>query len=224
MTPPPPRRAFAVRDVVAALDGGGSELEQALRLVRAAGRVEEPGRLTLGELDAELLAEHDATFGPGLEAVAVCAGCGTRNAFPLDAETLHPPFPRSGWQAPGAGLSEPLAEDLLGLPGDPGHAAAELAARCAVGPDPGGRDPDLLGEVDTGLHGGVTGACVECGLPVRAPLDVAASVLAHFAALSAAYDAEVHQLAARYGWTLEAIEALPDARRRRLAEYAGARA
>jgi hypothetical protein len=214
---------LSTRVVLAALDRGASQLEQAMELIRAAGGIADPGTLTLGELDRALLAEHRAVLGSGLEMVATCAACGVPSCFPIDEATLPEPAPRSAWQAPGTGLREPRIADLLGLPADPETAAQVLAARCAAGPEPGPRDPDLLEQVDTALHGTVTGGCVDCGHPVSAVLDVASSVLRAFAAWCSSYEAEVDLLAARYGWSLEAIDALPDPRRRRLAEYAGSR-
>ena len=211
-----------VRNVLAALDAGVSELEQAIALVRASSGAEGTEQLSIGELDRALLAVHRRLLGQDLEVTVACRQCESKNTFVLNKYTVPPLTPSSAWLGPGAGLRELRCDDLLGLPDDPDEAARELAVRCAIGPHPGLRDPDRLELVDNSLTGRMHGSCVECGGPVSAEIDIAHRVVVALAALRAAYDAEVHVIASRYGWSLDVIDALPDARRRRFASLAGA--
>jgi hypothetical protein len=211
-----------MKNVLAALDSGASELEQAIALVRASTDGESTERLSIGELDRALLGLYRRLLGRDVEVTVACGQCASQNTFVLNRFTVPPLVLSSAWLGPGEGLREPRGEDLLGLPDDPDEAARELAARCAIGPHPGPRDPDQLERVDSSLTGRMHGACVECAGPVSAEIDIAHQVVVALAALRAGYDAEVHVIAARYGWSLDIIDALPDARRHRFASLAGA--
>jgi hypothetical protein len=213
-----------VKDVLAALDRGASELEQAIALVGASTNDARTEQLSIGELDRALLALHRRLLSRDVEVTVACGRCASQNTFVLNGSTVPPLAPLSAWLGPGEGLREPRCVDLLGLPDDPHEAARELAARCEIGPQPGPRDPDRLELVDTSLTGRIHGACVDCGGPVSADIDSAHRVVVALTALRAAYDAEVHVIASRYGWSLDVIDALPDARRRRFASLAGASA
>jgi hypothetical protein len=204
-----------------ALDAGHSEFEQTLEVLRALDPAGVPEELTLGQADRALLAAHDRLLGGGIEVTADCSHCGEPNTFMLTAASVPPDTPRSAWLAPGRGLRQPCCGDLLGLPANPDAAAAELAAVCSIGPAPGSRPADALERIDTSLAGQVQGPCVGCGQTASADVDVAHRVLLALAARRARYDAEVDLLAARYGWPLDVIDALPDARRHRLAAFAG---
>jgi hypothetical protein len=204
-----------------ALDSGRSEFEQTLEVLRALDPAVVPEELTLGQADRGLLAAHDRLIGGGIEVTAECGHCGEPNTFLLAAATVPPDTAMSAWIGPGSGLRQPRCRDLLDLPADPDSAAAALAARCAIGPVARPRPADALERIDTSLAGQVNGPCVGCGTTASAEVDVAHRVLLALAARRARYDAEVDLLAARYGWTLDVIDALPDARRQRLAAFAG---
>jgi hypothetical protein len=204
-----------------ALDAGHSEFEQTLEVLRALDPGAVPEELTLGQADRALLAAHDRLIGGGIEVTAECGHCGEPNTFVLTAASVPPDIAMSAWLGAGRGLRQPRCRDLLGLPADPDAAAAELAAACAIGPAAGPRPADALDRIDTSLAGNVQGPCVGCGETTTAEVDVAHRVLLALAARRARYDAEVDLLAARYGWPLDVIDALPDARRHRLAAFAG---
>ena len=195
-----------------ALGSGRSELEQVLAVHRATGE-SEPERLPLGAGDRRLL----ALYGE-LELTLVCPACGCVNAVELAPEAVAPARPRVAIAGAGGGLREPTYGDLLGLPADAAAAERELVRRCTVGTPSRAPVSDDLALVDDSLAGPLRVACADCGAPVEAPLDVQRAALEGIERRVGAVELEVHLLARAYGWSLEAIESLPDARRRRLAE------
>ena len=203
------------------LGEAGTELDEALVLLAECG-VTDPSALPVGLLDRTLLLAHRAVLGRDLEVVARCTGCGELNELPLGADDVPPYEPRWAWCGPGAGVREPVAADLAGLPADAAEAGAELVRRCAVGPATHGvRDETALGVAEQSLCGQVHVACVRCAGPVSLAVDVQHLVVNAVARAVAEVDVEVHLIASRYGWDLATIEALPERRRVRLAALAG---
>jgi hypothetical protein len=200
-----------------ALGSGRSELEQVLALHRATGEPE-PERLTLGTGDRRLLALYRGAVGGELELTLACPACGCVNAVELAPEAVASARPRVAVAGAGGGLREPTYGDLLELPADAAAAERELVARCTVGTPARAPVPDDLALVDDSLAGPLLAACADCGASVEAPLDVQRAALEGIERRVGAVELEVHLLARAYGWSLEAIESLPDARRRRLAE------
>jgi hypothetical protein len=209
-------RAPSRAAVTGALESASDELGQALALLRAAG-VEEPERLPVADGDRRLLELHRALTGRDLEVAVACRECETVSAAVLSAETVPREAPRMAWLGPGAGLRAPVYEDLLGLPAEPAEAEAALLRRCVVGEPPRAPEAEELERVDDSLTGPVVLACVECGATLEAAVDVEQLVLEGLQRLAADVELEIHLLAGAYGWSLSAIEALPDERRRRLA-------
>jgi hypothetical protein len=201
---------------LAAIGASEDELGQALALLRVAGCAE-PETLTLGEGDRLLLALYRAITGADLEVAVECGACETVSVAMLSPETLPPHEPRSALLGPGAGLRQPTYADLRDLPSERGQAEAELLARCTVGTPPRPAGPEELDLVDDALTGPVQVACVECGQALEAAADVQRLVLENLQRCALTLDLELHLLASRYGWSLAEIEALPDDRRRRLA-------
>jgi hypothetical protein len=202
---------------IAALDGSPDELGQVLALHRAAG-ADAPERLRVAAGDRRLLGLHRALTGRDLELTATCAGCGAVSVAVLAPGALPPDAPRSARLGRGGGLRQPTYADLQGLPGDRAAAAGELLGRCVVGaPSRAAREEDLAG-IEDSLAGPVALACVECGAGLEVAADVQRLVLEALQRHAAEVEREVHLLARAYGWSLAAIEALPDERRRRFAE------
>jgi hypothetical protein len=202
------------------VEAAPSEFGQAVALLTACG-VDDVLQLPVGVIDRLLLQAHRLVIGRDLEAVFSCRACGTLNALPLGPGDVPDHEPRSSWCGPGAGLREPIGADLLGLPDDPDQAAIELSRRCWIGPAGGDRDAEALDRAEQSLCGPVHISCVECRAPVDGYLDVQQLVTAAVAAVAADVDVEIHLIAARYGWDLATIEALPERRRVRLASLAG---
>jgi hypothetical protein len=203
-----------------AVEAAPTEFDQAVALLTACG-VDDVLRLPVGIIDRLLLQAHRLVVGRDLEAVFSCTACGTLNALPLGPGDVPAYEPRSAWCGPGAGLREPIGADLLDLPGDPEQAALELSRRCWIGPAGAERDDDALDRAEQSLCGPVHIRCVDCGAPVDGWLDVQQLVTAAVAAVVTDVDVEIHLIAARYGWDLATIEALPERRRVRLAALAG---
>ena len=201
---------------LAALEGPATELDQALALLRACG-VERPEALPLGAGDRMLLELHRRLVGRDPELTAACPECGEVSAVWLSPDAVPPAAPRCALAGPGGGLREPTYADLAGLPADAAAAERELLARCTVGAPsraPGRAD---LEAADDSLCGPLGLECVACGAAVEVHVDVQRIALGGLVRAAAARDVEVHLLGRGYGWPLETIEALPDARRRRLA-------
>ena len=201
------------------LDVADGELAQALAILSACG-VDNSPALPLGIVDRLLLRAHHAVLGADLELVVSCAACGVLNELPLGPSDVPDYAPRSGWCGPGAGVREPTAVDLVDLPSDPATAGQVLAGRCALGPAEAPRDSAALDWAEQSLCGAVEFACIECDTRIAEFVDVQSLVTSAVAAAVAEVDIEVHLLASQYGWDLASIEALPEARRRRLAALA----
>ena len=201
---------------IAALGSAGDELGQVLALHRAAG-VHEPERLAVSVGDRRLLALHRLLTGRDVEVAATCTACDAVSVAVLSPHTVAPPAARTAWLGPGGGLREPTYGDLLELPADPRAAEAELLRRCTVGTPARAPGADELERVDDSLAGPIRLACAACGAAVEVAVDVERLVLEGLQRHAAEIELEVHLLAGAYGWSLPAIEALPDERRRRFA-------
>lgn len=201
---------------IAALGSAGDELGQVLALHRAAG-VLDPERLAVSIGDRRLLTLHRLLTGRDVEVAATCSGCETVNVAVLSRDTVAPPVARTAWLGLGGGLREPTYGDLLELPADPRAAEAELLRRCTVGVPQRAPVPDDLERVDDSLAGPIRLACAACGAAVEVAADVERLVLEGLQHHAAEIELDVHLLAGAYGWSLTAIEALPDERRRRFA-------
>jgi hypothetical protein len=201
---------------VAALGSADDELGQVLALHRAAG-VQEPERLTLAIGDRRLLALHRSLTGRDVEVGATCAECEAVSVAVLSAQAVPPHAARTAWLGPGGGLREPTYGDLLGLPADPRAAEAALLRRCTVGASGIAPGPPDLERIDDSLAGPIAFGCAACGAAVEVAVDVEQLVLEALQRHAGEIEVEIHLLAGAYGWSLPAIEALPDERRRRLA-------
>jgi hypothetical protein len=200
---------------IAALGTADDELGQVIALHRAAG-VREPERLALSVGDRRLLALHRSLTGRDVEVAATCAECETVSVAVLSAQTVAPHAERTGWLCPGSGLREPTYGDLLDLPADAQVAEAELVRRCIVGAMPPAPDPEALERIDGSLAGPIALACA-CGAVMEVAADVERLVLEGLQRHAGEIEVEIHLIADAYGWSLPAIEDLPDERRRRFA-------
>jgi len=203
--------------VLDALRSSDDELGQVLAVLRADG-LPEPEAEPVAAGDRRLLALYREFAGRSAELTIACGACETVSSFELDPDALAAPAPRVAVVGRGGGIRGPTYGDLVGLPQDPDEAEQSLLARLVIG-DPA-RPPDAADfeAVDDSLSGPVVAECVGCGCRLEAPVDVERLVLELLTRLLARIDVEVHLLANAYGWSLEAIEALPDERRARLAE------
>jgi hypothetical protein len=203
---------------IAALGSSDDELGQVLALLRASG-VAEPERLSVAAGDRRLLELHRRLTGRDVEVTVACGACGTVSSALISCETVPEEAPRVVVLGTGGGLRAPTYADLCALPGDPADAVRELLARCTVGEPSRPAGPGELEEVDDSLTGPLLLECVECGDQLEAAVDIELLALAGLQRYALAVEHEIHLLAGAYGWSLEAIEALPDERRRRLARF-----
>lgn len=214
----PRSRAVALATV---LDDAPTLLEQAVAVLRTwpptadldlAG-VGDPADLPVGLADRALLAVHEEVLGVPLEHTVACDGCGELTTLPLGRADVAEHHPRSALTGPGSGVREPTWRDLLAS----GDDVVALLRRCGVGA--GGTLEDLA-RIEGSLSGPLHAVCAGCGTHLELDVDVMALVLRALGAVPADLDRDVHVLASRYGWDLAVIEALPDHRRRRLADLA----
>lgn len=202
----------------AALDDADVLLEQAVSVLRAwpapadleRWGVDDPADLPVGAADRALLDVVEAATGHRLEHTVACPSCAAPTTLPLGRADVGEHHPRSAWCGPGAGAREPTYADLLAAGDDLGR----LLERCCTGT---GGTLDDLARTEGSLSGPLRSGCLSCGSPVVVDVDVVALALRELDAVRSEVDVEVHLLAASYGWDLQVIESLPDARRRRLA-------
>jgi hypothetical protein len=204
---------------------------RALTLLAAAGPVADPASLPLGRRDTALLELHVWAFGGELDAVADCPACGERLEFAVDPGILVAPRDADdpGQLTVRAGRYEvrcrpPVAGDLAALPAD----GAELLARCVLGAtrdgvrvEAGALPAAVRSAVEERMAAADPGAeillalvCPACETGWVEPLDPAAFVWAELDDRARRLAAEVHLLAAAYGWAEAEILALSPWRRR----------
>ncbi|MBO9713881.1 MAG: hypothetical protein J7495_13305 [Sphingomonas sp.] len=207
--------------------GGGPPHQRLDRLLRAlaSGEGAGLGRDTLGMRNQRLLRLHAELGGGALEAVAKCPACGTDNEFALPGDALLAlPLPASDAAATigAARFRLPRMDDLLS--DDP----RPLAVRCCDGR----RAPsaasivqagEALDALDPAANPVFDLACSTCGGAYRAAVDIAGFVAAALDRVATRLLHDIDTIAAAYGWSEQAIAALPADRRRRYVEMIAAR-
>lgn len=213
----PPATGLAA--LATALDTAGSAIAQAIEVLRFAAPdadlrrcgVADAADLPVGAADRALLSAHELLLGRPLERTVQCGGCGEWTTLPLGRADVPPHRPICAWKGRRAGASEPSYADILAAAGSP----AALLERCAVGD---GATLDDLARIEGSLAGPLHSRCIGCGDVLLDDVDVMSLVVAALGEVRATVDREVHLLATAYGWDPETIDALPDDRRRRLAD------
>ncbi len=201
--------------VLGAMAEAATELDQAIRVLEAAGW-DDAASLPVGVGDRGLLALARTISAREIELIAECPDCGTLSGATLTPQATPAPTPRVALLASGGGVREPTYADLRDLPDDPQAAVRELLQRCVVGSPRRAPTPDDLSFVDDSLCGPVLIACSECGRMLAVEADVERLALERLDQCARERDREIHLIAATYRWTLAEIEALPKIRRRRL--------
>jgi hypothetical protein len=222
-----------------ALLAAASELGRDRAVVGAADpsdEVEVAADLPVGVRDTRLLDLIELAFGPTLDAVVSCPGCGEDLELACTVEQL-----RAGPAAsPGTVRTDgfevrvrpPDSRDLaaIALLGEPEQAQRELLRRCvAVLDAPGGPTGSLALEelpdhvvsaaewailaADPQAEGLVEVTCQLCGHSWEADFDVATFLWARLDAWARRFAVEVHTLASAYGWREPDILALSSSRR-----------
>jgi hypothetical protein len=183
--------------------------------------------LDVGSRDILLARILAATAGPLVWARALCSTCGAALDVPVDvaavaALPVHAPGEQLSIEVDGVTVRFrlPTTDDLLALRNvPPGVARDLLLRRCLAIPD--GPVPEAVAEaVDAAMEAAAPGgaidllvACPDCATTSTAALDVAALLWAEVEARATMLMAQVHALAAAYGWTEPDVLALSPRRR-----------
>ena len=197
-------------------------------------RVLDPDGRSLARRDAALLSLHQERFGETLCCAGDCPECGESLELELPIVELLPrSVPEAGMVVESDGIE---VRFRLPTPDDVSSATDEraLGERCVIAArrlddgstvDAAGLSDDVLavmGEAMAVFHpaGGlrVDITCSMCSASWNAGLDVATFVAARAQIEGLRVLAEVHELAAAYGWTEIEVFAVPRARRRRYLE------
>lgn len=184
--------------------------------------------LPFSDVDAALVGLFRHRHGDGLAAEIVCTACGERGGISLSVQRLlagsAPRVPNGTtrnsdgvFQSGELSFRVPTVRDVretAALPRDSAAAALALACAPEAGPAALKRIGSLLDRIAAPLPRLMRGRCPECGALLKGWLDPAALALAELQARARNVLAEVHRIASRYGWSEEAILALPTQRRR----------
>jgi len=211
---------------------GRHPLEQALVVLQASdpdASWEQLVGLDVAERERCLLELHVRTIGPRMDCGAVCPACGEQLEFALDARALGDSAAAAGpLEAGGLRFRLPDSRDLAAASAcaDPLDGRRLLAERCvldapaALGDDDVAALAERMGAVAGAADVVVALTCSECGEAWSAMLDLPSFVWAEVAASARRLMVEVGACARAYGWTEEAVLALPPARRRAYLEMA----
>lgn len=193
--------------------------------------------LDVGSRDVLLARLLQSMEGPLVWARAACPACGASLDVPVDvaavaALPVHTPGEELTVEVDGTavGFRLPTTDDLLALRGLPADAARELLLRrcLAVGADPGPVSGEVAAAVDAAMEVAAPAgaidmlvACPGCATTTALALDVPLLLWAEVEARASVLVAEVHALAAAYGWTEPDVLALSRRRRAAYLELVG---
>jgi hypothetical protein len=207
--------------------------------LRDGGPITDPGALTIGEAQAAALRLRAASIEGPVRAGFCCTACGERLELPLDARALI---------VAEAGVPAALEIGGLLLAFRPATVADVLAAadtptpgvallsRCVTARDAAGAPVDVatlpasvadaaaahLLALDAQAETMLACACPGCGAALEAVFDAAQFLAAELATGTHTLFVDVLAIAARTGWTEQAILAMPRQRRRGYAAALGA--
>jgi predicted RNA-binding Zn-ribbon protein involved in translation (DUF1610 family) len=185
----------------------------------------------VGRRNQALAALRCASFGPELQAVVTCPGCGEALEFSFDAGVIAAPAAAAAPVVTAAGLSFrlPTSRDLAGVAGyaDARRAALALVEACCL--DTPGFWPDAVVEqagealaaADPMAETRLELDCPACGERWADNLDIEAFYWNDVDAAARSLMATVHALAAAYGWAERDILALSEVRRAAYVAMAG---
>ena len=246
-------RRLTAREIVAVWDAGTgrSAVGRALATVSVClpdWSVAELAALPLGFRDALLLELHGVTFGPRLNSLSACPGCGVQVEFSISladlpgrpgVEDMVVPPAHLTLLTRGLSVTYRLPDstdlDAIAAAPDPEAAVAILARRCVVsvsleGTQAGDVRPlpaELIGELEAEMARQQPWAdievglsCPSCGTGWQAAVDVSAFVWAEIESEGRRLLYEVDALARMYGWSECDILDMAPVRRQRYLEMA----
>jgi hypothetical protein len=214
--------------VIAAWEGGRTATapERARLLLALLGDADAAETMSVGERDRRFIAVLAAGFGRQVEAVADCSACGAIIEIGFDAlafaEACGPAGEARVTLASGDthGLRLPTTHDIIASQqaDDP---AGALAQSCLADQAGGARltsdDVERVGQAlvaaDPLLDPVIATTCPECGADQQVSFDAAAFLWDRMATRARNLLTQVHLLARAYGWSEDAILALPERRR-----------
>ena len=242
-------RALSANDLLGAWETGADQSppRRVLALLAAASPDVAPDQLaelSIGERDARLLALREQMFGPRLECVARCPGCGGALEFGFDISDMRAQPVRQD-DALTVALADyevsfrlPNTLDLLAI--EPGSDAAVaqllLLQRCVVTARRHGETcaaDSLPAEIVESVAAQMARAdpladarfalsCLECGHRWEAVFDIGSFLWAEISAWVSRILREVHVLASAYGWPEADILAMSARRRHSYLDMVGA--
>lgn len=189
----------------------------------------ELAELPIGRRDTALLDLGDRLFGAHIQCIAACTACGERIdvAFPSDgirAEAAEPGTLVTA-QAEGASFRArlPNSADLIAIEAEPDLDRAEqrLLARCLIDAAVADRLSDAarraigdaMSAADSQAEIMLDLACPACAAQTHVPFDVVSYLWGRLDHWAKAMLAAVDAIAARYGWSEEAVLGLSPHRR-----------
>jgi hypothetical protein len=224
-------------DEVALVEGESQPIAAALRLLDRIATPQRSGsedwsRLPVTDFEVLLLHLRQQTIGETVASDVGCPHCRERVEISFDISqylaAIQPKIPHG--VTPGASLGRfawrdqefrlPLLADLLAVRNTAKPGAA-LRVLCLAPETPARLRPSIEGfiaRLAPEVSGPVGGHCPACATVIEAQFDVPSFVVAELRRRAAEVYAEVHLIAAAYGWAEAAILALPGARRRHYAE------
>lgn len=169
--------------------------------------------LCASDRDALLAALHRREWGDRILTTLQCVGCGQRFDLSFELSQVQAHLAAGATRA----CAPPTGEQELSASAQGARAGVRaLAQQLGVGVDDIER---AAAELEAGapiLDLEITAECTECRAPQAAHFDVQSFVLQRLLGERELLLAEIHQLAASYGWSLREIAALPRATRRSL--------
>lgn len=185
---------------------------------------EELSKMPIGRRDALLLGIRERMFGPHVDSVAKCAGCGIRLETGFDIKDIITEPPEEGEGSPSFNLDGfritcrlPDTNDLLAISGcmDVAEGRKILLSRCLTGIRRNGEDiradqlptavieavSERMAERDPQANVELAMVCPDCGHGWSAIFDIASYLWEELEETVYRILGEVHMLAGSYGWS-----------------------
>lgn len=197
---------------------------------------------TIGQRDRLLLDLRNALFGPEVQCLTACVGCGESIELDFHLDDIRVPHGKPGHPYHAAAESFevqfrlPDISDLLALEGrGPEHAERQLLSRCVLKARTKGGDVELdelppavmsavnqgMSEADPQAEIVLKVSCPACSDVSPAPFDIVAHLWAELEEWAKRLFREVHALADAYGWSEGDILRMSPVRRRTYLDLIG---
>ncbi len=202
------------------------------------------GELSIGQRDTRLLMLREWAFGPRLESLTTCPGCGARLELSFNVDDIRVPSEDTPTEPFSLSIADyqvefrvPNSLDLVAVDGEENEDAVrqELLERCLLEIRQNGDEKPLdqlpAGVVDAVVERMARGdpqadvqldlSCPECSHQWQATFDIMSFFWTEISAWASRILREVHTLASAYGWREADILALSPWRRQVYMEIVG---